>query len=216
MLRFVLVLMLAGVLVSCSMSAKMNSSKSTSQKSTSPIWTVENIERARLKLVKLALEQSEQFSNRWQPDQRDCAGFVRFLYRDAVVGNSEIWLNKELKPAAFVTAKELIAYNFERIEIQGNLEDAVAQGQVRSGDVLVFHRPHQKRVEDEWHLMIALQSPFGHQKEMIWTYHNGEMGPQGEVRKVSISDLSSSPFSEWRPTVQNPNFYGIYRWKEWL
>lgn len=188
----------------------------TTSDQTEKIWNRTEREQAQVHLVRLALKQSESYSPRWEPAQRDCAGFVRFLFREAVTGRAEMWLDKDQKPTAFVSARELVAYNFEKVPLNVSLDEAVQNGEIQTGDLLVFHRPDQNKSEDAWHLMIALRSPHGFQKGVLWTYHNGEKGELGEVRKVRHEDLSTSPFSEWRPQADNPHFYGVYRWKEWL
>lgn len=180
------------------------------------VWGRDERERVQIHLVRLALKQSEKYSPRWEPAQRDCAGFVRFLFRETVTGKSEMWQTKDRKPAAFVSARELVAYNFEKVNLKGSMEEAVQSGQIHTGDLLVFHRPQQNKSEDEWHLMIALRSPHGFQQNVLWTYHNGDRSEAGQVRRVRHEDLATSPFSEWRPKSDNPGFYGVYRWKEWL
>ncbi|HWU44556.1 MAG TPA: DUF1175 family protein, partial [Bdellovibrio sp.] len=83
--------------------------------SSSSTWNAEEKESARIHLTRLALEQSQSFSNKWEPSQRDCAGFVRFLYREAVTGRANMWTNKEHQTVSFVSARELIAYNFSQV-----------------------------------------------------------------------------------------------------
>lgn len=158
-----------------------------------------------MRLTGLALEQSEAISKIWEPQQRDCAGFVRFLYREAVTGRAEMWKNSEGKNVAFLTGRDLIQNNFAPVK-----DDSL-----ETGDVLLFNRPNQP-ASDAWHMMVVLKSPHEFQKRLLVIYHNGEKGLGGAIRKVWWEDLRNSPFSEWRPEKSNPNYVGHYRWKGWL
>ncbi len=173
--------------------------------------TAQQIEFARVRMAKTALEQSQKISPDWDVKQRDCAGFVRFLFRDAVPRTSPLWSDRSGHQQAYLQAGALIAYNFEKVPEGERLEEE----RLQTGDVLVFNRDQQK-TEDAWHLMVILKSPHSFQKKALVIYHNGDQEQKAEVRKVWLDDLKQAPFSEWRPTPDNPNFYGVYRWKSWL
>ncbi len=166
---------------------------------------IEEMEFARVRMLKLALEQAQTYSDRWNSEQRDCAGLIRFLFREAVTKDSRMWNGRSGSKLAFVQAEELVTYNFIPLKYSERLE---------TGDILVFNRPNQ-RIEDSWHLMMVLKSPYTHQSKMLVIYHNGDHGDKAEVRKLWFEDLKTSPFSEWRPETDNPNFHGVYRWKNW-
>lgn len=169
----------------------------------------DKIEFARHRLLSTALAQSEEMSPDWDPGQRDCAGLVRFLYRRAVAGPAEIWRDRIGGLTAFVSAGELIGYNFTKVAEKFDPLSA------RTGDVLVFHRPDRKP-EDAWHLMVLLEPPLYARREWLAIYHNGDRGAGGRVRVVSLGDLSTTVHGEWRPAIANPAFRGVFRWNQWL
>lgn len=167
--------------------------------------TQDEIEFSRIRLTRLALEQSENISPAWDPSQRDCAGFVRFLFRQAVAQGPHIWKDKNGSATPYLRGQELISSNFSKVDLS----------EIATGDVLVYER-HGQKVEDTWHLMVVLKAPAAFAKKTLVIYHNGEHGPKGEIRKVWLEDLITSPWTEWRPLSGNANFHGVYRWKAWL
>lgn len=185
----------------------------------------DRVEFARHRLLETALRQASEISGYWDPGQRDCAGLVRFIFREAVAGPAEIWRNRQGQLTAFVSASELVAYNFTKISdlphVSGKLEGKLggnlggAGGTLETGDILVYHRPG-RRPEDTWHVMVLLKPPSGVRQEWLAIYHNGVAGPAGQVRIVSLKDLSSTVHSEWRPTGENLSFKGVYRWNQWV
>ena len=164
---------------------------------------------ARHRLLETALKQSVEMSGYWDPAQRDCAGLVRFLYRQAVLGPVEMWFDRTHQLRAFVSASELVAFNFKKIS------EKVEPAKMETGDLLVYYRP-ERRPADSWHVMVVLKPPSGVRQEWLAIYHNGVQGPGGQVRVVSLKDLSSTVHSEWRPTSENLSFKGVYRWNEWI
>jgi uncharacterized protein YfaT (DUF1175 family) len=81
--------------------------------------------------------------------------------------------------------------------------------------LLVYHQS-DKSPEDAWHLMVALEPPAGAPRIPLVIYHNGSRGPQAQVRKVRLAELQQSGLGVWLPTAKNPQFKGIYRWREWV
>jgi len=143
----------------------------------------------RYRMVNEALAQAERVSADWDPGQRDCAGFVRFLYRK------------------FVSADELVAYNFTPVS------RAPARDLLETGDILAFFDPN-KPPADAWHLMLVLAPPGTAPDRPLVIYHNGASGPDAAVRKVWLDDLFTGP-PEWRPDATNPSFIGTFRWNGW-
>lgn len=75
----------------------------------------------------------------------------------------------------------------------------------RPGD-LIFYRLLES--DSQYHSMIVA----GVQSEWV-VYHTGPIDKhRGEMRRVLLSDLLHHPDPRWRPTPQNPNFLGVYRW----
>ena len=169
----------------------------------------DRIERDRHRLLREALAQAEQITPDWHPDQRDCAGFVRHLWRKGVQGRSGGWVDSLGRKSHFLQASELVAYNFERVA------DDARSVELKTGDLLVYYQA-DKPPEDAWHLMVALEPPAGAPKIPLVIYHNGSRGPQAQVRKVRLTELQQSGLGVWLPTAKNPQFKGIYRWREWV
>ena len=158
------------------------------------LWAQQNF-------VREALIQAERPTASWENGQRDCAGFIRFLYRNGAGVKS--WKNRSGKELPFVSAAELVAYNFKQISSE------VSKTNIQTGDLLVFHRPTPKP-EDAWHLMMVLQAPKGIGKPLV-VYHNGDHGEKAAVRKLWLDDLEG----EWRADPKNANFQGVFRWDRW-
>lgn len=164
-------------------------------------------DRARFRLLNEALTQAESPRADWDPGQRDCAGFVRFLYRKSLGEKDALWRDRNGNPASFVTAEELLGYNFSPVS------RAPAKDRIETGDVLAFYNPN-KPPADAWHLMLLLRPPGATPDRVLVLYHNGAAGPDAAVRKVWLDDLLTGP-PEWRPAASNPRFLGTFRWNGW-
>ncbi len=162
---------------------------------------------ARFRLLNEALAQAERPRADWDPGQRDCAGLVRFLYRKALGEKSALWRDRAGAAASFVTAEELLGYNFSPVS------RAPAKDRIETGDLLAFYNP-EKPPADAWHLMLLLNPPGAAPDRVLVVYHNGAAGPDAAVRKVWLDDLLAGP-PEWRPAVSNPRFVGTFRWNRW-
>ena len=169
--------------------------------------TMESASAGRFRLLGEALAQAERITGQWDPGQRDCAGFVRYLYRKSVPGTDPLWLDRNKAPALFLSAEELLAYNFE------SLGKAPAAKTMETGDILAFHLAH-KPPNEAWHLMLLLRPPGMATDRTLVVYHNGADGKEGQVRKVWLEDLQQGP-PEWRPSVSNARFVGVFRWRGW-
>jgi hypothetical protein len=162
---------------------------------------------ARFRLLNEALTQAESPRADWDPAQRDCAGFVRFLYRKALGEKSDLWRDRNGAAVSFVTAEELLGYNFSPVSREP------AKDRIETGDLLAFYNP-EKPPADAWHLMLLLNPPGAAPDRVLVVYHNGAAGPDAAVRKVWLDDLLTGP-PEWRPAASNPRFVGTFRWNGW-
>lgn len=169
---------------------------------------VEDQSYYKMNIIRVALEQSEEPSFQWEPQQRDCAGFVRFVYKRALNAKSPLWNSwdgRERIP--YANAELLVTKSFSKVS--DSVEDSM-----RTGDLLVFRREGQKK-EDQWHLMMVMESPWEQNKWLV-TYHNGAHDESGGVKKLWMRDLIESEQSVWKPVRTNKNFVGVYRWNKWL
>lgn len=161
-------------------------------------------ELVRFRLLNEALAQAERVSPDWDPGQRDCAGFVRFLFRKSTGARAPLWTRRDGTRAHFVKAEELLGGSF-RPQMR-----EVSRDLVETGDLLAFF-DETKPPADAFHLMVVLR-PLGTAPDrLLVVYHNGGTGPEAAVRKVWLDDLSTGP-PEWRPAPDNPRFLGVFRW----
>lgn len=159
------------------------------------------------KLARAALLLAESITGNWDPGQRDCAGFIRFVYRTGLHLPSDIWKNLNGEWTDYVGAAELISANFSIATRQPT------QSELVTGDVLVYYNPTKPPTE-AWHLMMIVKAPDKGSNQALVVYHNGDRGPKAAVRKVRWSNLFDQT-SLWQPTPSNPIFQGVYRWRGW-
>ena len=167
------------------------------------------------------------------PEVSDCAGLIRFAYREALRRHDGAWaaelrlplvppippVNKYRYPlwplganlfrvapgcyAQFADARTLRRYNTHFISRR--IEDA------RPGDLLFFEQSGQKL---PFHAMIYLGRSQVEPGPGQWVvYHTGPSGrDRGEIRRSSVAELVAHPLPQWRPLAGNVNFGGVYRW----
>jgi uncharacterized protein YfaT (DUF1175 family) len=148
---------------------------------------------------------------------RDCAGLVRFAVAESLREHDRTWkqanglLGTRVPPdvpaaqtqtlrnswrqingskAAFVSALELVQENTRFVDKQLT--------QAAPADLLFYD--------------------FGdHQHLMVWmgryiAYHTGRVAATDNgLRALRVAQLASWQDTRWRPTLDNPNFYGLYR-----
>ncbi len=167
----------------------------------------------------------------------DCAALLRWCYRNALHAHDEAW--QATAPFAVLPPLPAVGqYAWPNTPLGANLfraragayaatdpaDGAFAQfADARTlmqrntfflsrdlhaampGDLLFYRQLEQN---SPFHSMI-LTGP-GAQ----WAvYHTGPIGREpGEMRRVRIEDLLQHPDRQWRPTVDNENFLGVYRW----
>lgn len=165
------------------------------------------IVRDRLRFM--ALEQSKKISGYWDPSQRDCSGFVRFLYRQSALGANGKWLNRNGEKVDYLKADELIGYNFTPItrDTTGEL--------LQTGDLLVWYFD-DKAPSDSWHIMIYLGPFSSKENRSLLIYHNGDRNLNGAVKKVWLQELLSYKAGPWRPALDNHFFKGVFRWNGFM
>jgi len=168
------------------------------------------IELVRQAVADTAVAQLEKIDPGWNPDQRDCAGFVRFVFRRAFstlgAQRDAPWRDAQGRKVAFADAQTLVAHSFAPL----GRGDA-ARAELRTGDLLAFRQAHGGDGEEVWHLMLVVRPTA--QAAPFVIYHPGEKG--AALRSGSLEDLLRSAPSEWRPSADNPSFLGFYRFKEW-
>ncbi len=181
-------------------------------------------------IVNLALFQARSISLNWAKEQQDCAGLIRFVYKEAIkkrtikqrnnlklpeklnfpgVSNAvrnifpffpDIWKISATHYSSFADAENLVMFNFDYVS--KNINDLMP------GDLLVFNKNNSSL--EPWHLMLYVGKEYN---KPLAIYHNGDKGKYAKIRIVSINDLSNSPDPQWMPNHNNPFFMGIYKWK---
>jgi uncharacterized protein YfaT (DUF1175 family)/uncharacterized protein YfaP (DUF2135 family) len=190
----------------------------------------------RTAVVRLALAQQRRPSPRWEPAQRDCAGLVRFAFREALRPRSSAQLAALAAPPALllppvsdVARHVLPAYprlwevgldatgrsrfddfaDAETLVGYNFRREPIAAADARAGDLLVFRKT--LAADEPYHLMIA--GGRGPGARPIVVYHNGANGADAAVRVVTLDELARSPDPVWIPDARNPHFLGVYAWK---
>lgn len=182
--------------------------------------------------VAILEQQLEGPSPAWEPAQRDCAGILRFAFREAWGPHTEAWRNRigfAAPPVAgdpglalagpwrqaFPTpegwqpfAKGALLRRLACIPLGREVLEA------KPGDLLFFARGGAHGQPDH---AMAFVRPDGDGHPVL-LYHTGPEGTgatksEGEVRRVRLDDLMHHPDPEFRPLPENPAFLGVYRWK---
>ena len=180
----------------------------------------------------LALAQSRRLSPAWIADQHDCAGLVRFAYRESLKPRTPSQLarlgvpSRLHLPTVSSAARRLFPW-YPNIWETGFDPDgrtvyrAFADAETLIGnnfrfksktlqdaapaDLLVFQRGLES--PDPYHVMIVAQSG------RTAVYHNGAEGREAQVRVIPLRDLDHSPDPTWIPQSTNPHFLGVFEWK---
>lgn len=157
-----------------------------------------------------ALRQADNPDLSWSLEQRDCAGFVRYVYARTFKTKDALWVNRWGKKSHYLRAEELISFNFN--PILKLKYDEFSYGGLDTGDVLVYYNP-TKSPSEAWHLMLILFPVDRKVNEPLIIYHNGAMDTTASVRKIWWRQLFDSQWTQWRPDGKNPFFRGFYRWR---
>lgn len=178
----------------------------------------ESIVRASESMVRaavgeVALRQVRHMDRAWQPSQRDCAGLVRYVYRNAFARlqpdrlSPGLWRGAGDVPLDFADAETLLAHNFTPM---GRGE--VARATLRTGDILAFRQRRNDDADAVYHLMLAVV-PANSVDEGWIVYHPGD--PSADVRAGSLRTYAQEAPREWQPVAANPAFLGYFRFKDW-
>ncbi|KFE67939.1 DUF1175 family protein [Hyalangium minutum] len=167
----------------------------------------------RREVGQVALAQFQKFDPLWHPDQRDCAGLVRFAYRSAYKRfyaervERPLWLDVQGRPAEFADAETLLTRSFAPLG-----RDEAALESLRTGDLVAFRQEHDSG--PVFHLMLVVRPEDKAHAPARVVYHPGEKG--AAVRTGVLHRLATEAPLEWRPIPQNTAFLGFFRFKEWM
>lgn len=168
----------------------------------------------------------------------DCAGLLRYAYREALKRHDDSWFGSTGMEIAALPG-EIRAWRYPETPLGAGLfrvqpgsfeaEDATngafaqfanAKTLVERNAYLVSRDVRQAQPGDllfyrqfgqssPWHSMILTQAG----RDAAVVYDTGEdHGKAGELRRVALAELLDHPQPQWRPVASNPNFLGVYRW----
>lgn len=168
---------------------------------------------ARGELARVALAQVVKPDPAWYPEQRDCAGLVRFAFRSALKRfqperlATPLWLDAGGRPSDFADAETLLAHSFAPLGRGESAREAL-----RTGDLVAFRQ--ERDAGPVFHLMLVVRPEDKAHAPARVVYHPGEKGAAvrtGELRRL----ITEAPL-EWRPVPENTAFLGFFRFKEWM
>ncbi|GHG87186.1 DUF1175 family protein [Comamonas sp. JC664] len=167
----------------------------------------------RREVAQVALAQVRKQDAAWHPDQRDCAGLIRFAYRAAYKRvaperlSTPLWRDGQGRPSEFADAEVLLHRSFHLL----GRDDATRES-LRTGDVLAFRQ--EQDAGPIFHLMLVVRPEDRAHAPARVVYHPGEKG--AAVRTGVLRNLATEAPLEWRPVPQNASFLGFFRFKEWM
>lgn len=182
--------------------------------------------------VAILEQQLEGPSPAWEPPQRDCAGLLRFAFREAWGPHTESWRDRTGFPASSVASDPSARFagpwrsafptpeGWKPFAKGAFLRTLACEfigrdlTEAQPGDLIFFARGGANPEPD--HAMAFVRpDPDG---QPVVLYHTGSEGSgatrkEGEVRRVRLDDLLHHPDAQFRPQPENPAFVGLYRWK---
>jgi uncharacterized protein YfaT (DUF1175 family) len=182
--------------------------------------------------VAILEQQLDRVSPAWEEAQQDCAGLLRFAFREAWGPHTSAWrdrigfqgvpIGRDPDSAmagpwrqAFPTpdgwqpfAKGALLREYACIPLGRDLAEA------RPGDLLFFCRAGAHSQPDH---AMAFVRPDGDGQPML-LYHtgpeqHGQTQRKGEIRRVRVDELMHHPDPAFRPSTENPAFLGLFRWR---
>jgi len=172
------------------------------------------------------------------PEITDCAGLLRYAYREALKRHDETWFAATGMEVATLPG-EIRAWRYPETPLGASLfrvrlgrfepadaangafaQFADAKTLVERNATLVSRNVREAQPGDllfyrqfgqssPWHSMIVTR--IGGQPAVV--YDTGEdHGKSGELRRVTLAELLDHPQPQWRPVASNLNFLGVYRW----
>ena len=166
------------------------------------------------------------------PEISDCAGLIRYAYREALRSHDSAWAKTSGLPlvpaipsvrkydypftpwgaalfrtgpdtlAEFADAGTLLHYNTHLVSRDIR--------QARPGDLIFYH---QEDAAMQYHSMIYLgPSQIENAAGPFAVYHTGPLHGAGEIRRPSVAELQKHPDPAWHPAVENTHYLGVYRW----
>jgi hypothetical protein len=166
----------------------------------------------RREVAQVALAQVRRMDPAWHPEQRDCAGLVRFAFRGAYHRfhrerlATPLWRDDKGQPADFADAETLLTHSFVPLG-----RDEATRESLRTGDLMAFRQ--ERDSGPVFHLMLVVRPEDKAHAPTRVVYHPGDKG--AAVRTGVLQSLVTEAPLEWRPVPRNTAFLGFFRFKEW-
>jgi uncharacterized protein YfaT (DUF1175 family) len=182
--------------------------------------------------VAIAEAQFYAPDRRWDPVHHDCAGLIRFAYKEALRRHDREWLSG-IRYLHRPVQRDVRRYHYPDVPVLGERVFRIRPGAYRPGDdlqrdfapaasarvlwehntVFVGRRWQDARPGD----LLFFRDParqFSPMHSMVLlegrvVYHTGD----DEVRMVTIDELNAHRDDRWHVRPDNPHFLGFYRWK---
>ncbi|MCP5483130.1 MAG: DUF1175 family protein [Spirochaetales bacterium] len=197
--------------------------------------TREDRQAFRAWFVRIAEAQFVQESPAWGAGERDCAGLIRFAYREALKEHDQEWQSRTGIPID-KNLMDVVRFRYPSVPVLGarlfrvrprsgasidpeNFSEFASAAYLRAYQTVAVTREMRNALpgdllffEDEgspefpYHSMIVAR-PF---PDLTLVYHTG--GPDG-MKRVKVDYLEQSPDPRWRPTAGNPHFLGVFRFR---
>lgn len=151
---------------------------------------------------------------RWSAKNRDCAGLVRYVFREALSKPTPAFLNQyaELNRVAPPQDWKELSHALVTWQIKNNtaaelvqharfIGKTVSRETVETGDLLYFESARLKIR----HVMLVVRT----QREVFLVYHTGDK--RDELRIRTVADILKNNDAPWHPLRENPVFKGVLR-----
>jgi len=190
----------------------------------------------------IAESQYERPSRAWPQEQRDCAGLVRFAYREALKEHTTRNLRRYGAPGR-MAARDVGKFNYPDVPLLGERIFRVRKGAYTRGDeerafsvfadantlrefnVVRMGKDINEALPGDLlfflqfgsspmpdHTMIVI--PGERQGPIFFLYHTGPVdGGPGRIKRISAEDLLGWQDPRWHPVESNPYFLGVFRFK---
>ncbi|MFW6173788.1 MAG: DUF1175 domain-containing protein [Elusimicrobiota bacterium] len=195
-----------------------------------------NSEIFRFWFVNIAILQAIENSEVWSINEKDCAGLIRFAYKEALKNHDENWIKnlgfnqkewKELTGVNLSKLEDVNIFNYPFIPVIGTSIFLTESGKfsayadaynlLRHNTVFVSKKVEDVEPGDILFFHFPDPSTF---HSMIFTgdglvYHTGPVSEdsEGKVKLWLFDDYMRLMPIQWLPVKENPFFLGFYRFK---
>lgn len=187
----------------------------------------------------IAEAQYTAIDDAWPAIHQDCAGLVRFAYKEALREHDAKWLGKRRSRKSSARAPDVAAIRYPHLPFLGDQLfrrtagafrpdlpiseqfTAAATAPVLYAHNTVFRSREISEAESGDLLFYSVPDGTGSRMHTMIVlgegpnarvvYHTGLEGERGEVRIVTVAQLAAHPDAGWHPLAHNPRFLGVHR-----